>query len=126
DRHRLVHKAAVRAIQREPLAPKGPIVRLARATAVWQGIVGAVANEPLAGAAGVTRDGDLLVILGECEAAEVRPQPRAGVRPPRPSRPCPAPPARGPSLAVRAARARARRTSGLSLSTPSMVIEEPL
>src|SRR5262249_55601439 len=82
DRQRLVHEAAVRAVERKALARGGPRVRRARTPAVGQAVVAAVAHEPLSRATGVHREGHLLVVLGDREASRVGPHPRAGMSAP--------------------------------------------
>src|SRR5262249_43574261 len=81
DRELLVHERAVGAVQREALAAVGPVVRRARAPVAGR-LVQALAHEPLAGAARVHRERDLLVILGDREAARVLADAGAGVRAP--------------------------------------------
>src|SRR5215207_661138 len=81
DRQLLVHERAVRAVQGEVLASVGPVVRLPRAPVAGR-LVQPLAHEPLPGPAGVHRERDLLVVLGDREAAGVLPHARARVRPP--------------------------------------------
>ena len=71
DRQQLVHEGAVGAVEREALAPVGPVVRLFGHPVGVLAAVGAVAPEPLAGAAGVHLEGELLLVLGDREGAGV-------------------------------------------------------
>src|SRR3954454_19372131 len=57
ERERLVHEAAVRAVEREALAPVAPVVRVPGGPDRVRTLVAAIAHEPLARAAGVHREG---------------------------------------------------------------------
>src|SRR3954447_2406007 len=63
DRERLVHERAVSAVEREVLAAVAPVLRLVRRAEPFVALVPPVAPEPLARAARVHREGQLLVVL---------------------------------------------------------------
>src|SRR3954451_23341363 len=82
ERERLVHEAAVRAVEREALAAVAPGVRVLGGPERVRTLVPAVAYEPLARPAGVHREGELLVVLGDRERAGIGAGPAPRVRPP--------------------------------------------
>src|SRR3954447_10869104 len=72
ERERLVHERAVRAVERKALAAIAPVVRpLGHPEGVGT-LVAPVPHEPLARAARVHRESELLVVLGDRERTRVR------------------------------------------------------
>src|SRR5436190_18889427 len=83
DGERLVHEGAVRAVEGEALAAIAPVVSLVRGAERVKALVAAIPHEPLARPAGVHREGDLLVVLGDREGARMRTGPAPRVCSPR-------------------------------------------
>src|SRR5215207_6157837 len=78
NRQRLVHERAVRAIQRKSLALVAPVVRLAGDPESLRAVA-AVSPQPLPRSAGVHRERDLLVVLGDLEGARAGTDAAGGV-----------------------------------------------
>src|SRR3954465_1051511 len=82
ERERLVHERAVRAVEREALAPVAPTVGVPGGPNPVRPLVAAIAHEPLARAAGVHREGELLIVLANGEGTWVGAGAAARVRSP--------------------------------------------
>src|SRR4051812_28532297 len=79
---RLVHERAVRAVEREALATVAPVVRALGGAERIRTLVATVAHEPLAAAARVHGEGELLIILTHRKGAGIRAGSAARVRAP--------------------------------------------